>query len=500
MWKYFGYVFVALYLQTLGSAVEDPSIFALGDFNRDGRRDLAVSNFGSGNLSVLINEPLLALNSVFPQIAVGGSYRTSVIGVNTGTTSTTMELSFSRSNGNPLVVIVDNLPASSFSRTIPPMGTVRLEASSTEPLTSGYAKLMSSAPLSGNALFKTLSGANITSEAGIGLSTPTKSFTVYIDNLNNAQSGYAIANSGTVPTTLSLILRHKRGAVLETKSMVLQAGQHIAEFSFQRFPVNAPAGFEGSIEFTSDQNVAAVALRYDNVEQDVFSTIPVLLNETATRLYFPQVADGGTYRTNFILLNPTTTSYNATLNFYTSNGTPLPLLIAGNLKTFHNVPLSAKGVARVVTDGTFSDTRAGWVMVESPLAIGGSSIFQTVVGGKVTSQAGVSSSPLALRFITYVESLGFAESGLAVSNPNNLAVTLTFNLRNSSGQIVATTTRTLGGFGHLAQFFTQLFPTGFGEFEGTLEVLSTAPVCGVALRYDNASANVFTTLSVIVIP
>ena len=46
----------------------------------------------------------------------------------------------------------------------------------------------------------------------------------------------------------------------------------------------------------------------------------------------------------------------------------------------------------------------------------------------------------------------------------------------------------------------QWFPTGFEDFEGTLEVTSTAAVSGVALRYDNERANVFATLPVIVIP
>ena len=51
-----------------------------------------------------------------------------------------------------------------------------------------------------------------------------------------------------------------------------------------------------------------------------------------------------------------------------------------------------------------------------------------------------------------------------------------------------------------AKFFTEFFPSGFGDFEGTLEVLAPAPVSGVAIRFDNESADVFATLPVIVIP
>jgi hypothetical protein len=112
----------------------------------------------------------------------------------------------------------------------------------------------------------------------------------------------------------------------------------------------------------------------------------------------------------------------------------------------------------------------------------------------------VASSSSALRFTTYVDSLGFAESGLALANGNSAAVTVTLRLRNTSGEAVATTSFSLPALGHVARFFTQWFPTGFTEFEGTLEVTATAPISGVALRYDNEAANVFATLPVVVIP
>jgi len=139
--------------------------------------------------------------------------------------------------------------------------------------------------------------------------------------------------------------------------------------------------------------------------------------------------------------------------------------------------------------------------VTSPTAIGGSAVFQTIVDGRIVSEAGVSSSPLAPHFTTYVDSVGSAESGLAVCNPNDTSVTVTFNLRNTPGQIVASTTRTLSAFGHMAQFFTQLFPAGFDEFEGTLELVTNGgSVSGVALRYDNPGGTVFATSPVMMIP
>jgi hypothetical protein len=79
-------------------------------------------------------------------------------------------------------------------------------------------------------------------------------------------------------------------------------------------------------------------------------------------------------------------------------------------------------------------------------------------------------------------------------------VTVTLNLRDTSGQVAATTTVPLPPLGHVAKFFTQWFPSGYAEFEGTLEIVSTGAVSAVALRYDNSQQNVFATLPVIVIP
>ncbi len=452
---------------------------------------------------------ILTSTAVFPQVAVGdasnGEYRTAIYGMNTGSQAVIANVTLTRSDGNPLSVNLASGSGSSFNIVISPGGTLRLETSSTGDLAAGYAKFASNLGVDGSALFKVVNGDNVVSEAGVGLSKATRSFTVYIDNVNNAYSGYAIANFGSANANLTLTLRDKTGVQAGSPlQLSLPPGQHFAKFAAQHFPSAATAGFEGSIEVTSDQDVAAVALRYDNPNQDVFSTIPVLVNEAATTLYFPQVADGLGYRTNFILLNPSTASATATLEFYDNQGNPLSLPIGGSEKTSYTVDLNAKGAARFITDGTsvdpYGNPKVGWVRVSSPQRLGGSAIFQTVAGGIITSEAGVASSPSASHFTTYVESLGYAESGLAIANPNTAEVNITLNLRDTDGGVAATTNLKLPPLGHVAKFFTQWFPGGFDEFEGTLEVVASAPVTGVALRYDNLGANVFATLPVVVIP
>ena len=464
----------------------------------DGGSGKAVPDMGAYEY---VSPTALTFTSVFPQIAAGGSspvYQTSIVAFNTNSVPAAVHVSLTKSDATPFPIAPPG--RSEVNVAIPPSGVMRIEAASQGDTNAGYAKLSSNVAVNGSALFKTLRGTTILSEAGVGLSKPAKSFIVYIDNRNNAISGYAIANSGANPANLILTLRSQDGSTRETQRLSLPPGQHIAEFAFQRFTATVVPGFEGTVECSSDQSVAAVALRYDNSEADVFSTIPVLAGEAATALFFPQAADGGGYRTNFILVNPSATPTSAKLEFFDDEGKPMSLPIDGTARFTFELPVSAKGVAHFLTDGTSAGVKAGWVRVTSGVALGGSAIFQRVNGQRILSEAGVSSSPLAPHFTTYVESIGFAQSGLAICNPSSTATNITLILRNASGRSTATVSFSLPPSGHSAKFFSQWFPEGTSQFSGTLEVLATAPVSAVALRYDNPEQNVFATTPVIPIP
>ncbi len=267
----------------------------------------------------------LTSKSVFPQVAAGGGYRTTIFGVNADAQSALVNLTVTKSDGSGFPVTIGNQTANTFNFLLAPGGTVRMDATgSGNDTVVGYAKFLSNLQVHGSALFQTMNGSLVTSEAGVGLSKPTRNFTVYVDNLNHAYSGYAIANTGSEPANLTMTLRDTSGRTIATKpAETLYGGGHLARFAIQDFA--SSDAFEGSIEFSSDRDVFAVALRYDNRAQDVFSTIPVLADEASQILYFPQVADGGGYRTNFILVNPSATATTARLEFFGDDGSaPVP--------------------------------------------------------------------------------------------------------------------------------------------------------------------------------
>jgi hypothetical protein len=164
-------------------------------------------------------------------------------------------------------------------------------------------------------------------------------------------TGIAVANLGTTLAQITYKLRTARGSTLSEGHGTLDPGAHFAKLISQLnkeapdfvLPENFQAATQfASLEISSDQPVSIIAMRIANNQRNevLFTTSPVadltqpLTNDVAlfpvadmTRnapapLAFPQIADGGGYVTQFILIGAGGAS-NITLNFYGNNGNPL---------------------------------------------------------------------------------------------------------------------------------------------------------------------------------
>src|SRR5262249_29396022 len=115
------------------------------------------------------------------------------------------------------------------------------------------------------------------------------------------------------------------------------------------------------------------------------------------------------------------------------------------------------------------------------------------------SETGVPSTTGAA-FRIYAESSSDTQSGVGVANIASTPVTVTFEVSNLDGSATGLPepiTRDVVGFGHLAQFASQLFPTLPNPFKGIIRVSATSPsgisVVGVRSRYNERGDLLMTT-------
>jgi hypothetical protein len=185
-----------------------------------------------------------------------------------------------------------------------------------------------SAPV-GLALFQYSRDGILVTQTGISAAARTTLARIYVDMTGGHDTGIAFANPGATPLTLGVrALRLDGSAISGTSSSITLPGNgHSAKFAKEYLP-NLPAGFRGILEISSSAPFAALTLRsLINSRGDfILTTLPVadLLVLAPFPIIFPQIANGGGYSTEFILLG-TGPSATLALDLMRSDGTPLPV-------------------------------------------------------------------------------------------------------------------------------------------------------------------------------
>jgi len=218
-------------------------------------------------------------------------------------------------------------------------------------------------------------------------------------------------------------------------------------------------------------------------------------------VFFPQMADGNGYQTTFVITNSNNVEARGTVALFQSNGLPLFVTIDGVTASTFNIAVPARGTLRMQTDGAPLqpiNIRTGWVRVRANVVLGGSAIYQLIQDGKVMAEAGVLAAPLTRGFTIFADTTKFADTGIAIANPNAYAVPVQLRLIDRFGTERATVTLNFGPNEHTARFITQLFSgtPAIVNFEGSVVGFSQAEITAVTLRYDNRGLDVFTTLPI----
>jgi Leucine-rich repeat (LRR) protein len=284
------------------------------------RGELLMSSTPVADLAI----PAPAGVQFLPQIADGGGYQTTFILLNTSSAVETGAVQFYGNTGSPLLVgMVDGVVDSRFSYRIQPGGCLRLVTSSSPKNVSvGWAQIIPDASKSAPAS-ATISGFSqgnaLVTEAGFSAVAPTTHAKIYVDKSGGHDTGIAVANLESSGVRIIATAYQADGTtrVGGQGSVDLVSMGHAASFAGEVIS-GLPDGFTGVLDLSCSTPFAALTLRSLTNSRGEFliTTFPIADQNQAppSPMIFPQIADGGGYRTQIILINTNGAALTVTVN------------------------------------------------------------------------------------------------------------------------------------------------------------------------------------------
>jgi formylglycine-generating enzyme required for sulfatase activity len=280
----------------------------------------------------------------FPQLADGGGYTTTVILLNTSSSPESGSLRIMDNNGNPLAITPQDggVARSEFRyEQVPPGGGYVLRTNgSPAGAVTGWVLVTPDwgtyAP-AGAGIFSFSQKGVLVSEAGVPSSSPVTHARLYIDTSKGHNTGLAIANpaGSTVNVAFNAFWADGRTAAGSGPgTRLLKPNGHDAAFADQLIS-GLPTEFKGEVDISSPSPVAILALRSlsNSRGEFLFTTFPIpdVDRTPVMPIVFPQIADGGGYTTEMILLS-TAGDSSVTVDLFGDSGislqTPVSLTIA----------------------------------------------------------------------------------------------------------------------------------------------------------------------------
>jgi hypothetical protein len=151
-----------------------------------------------------------------------------------------------------------------------------------------------------------------------------------VDKSGGHGTGLAIANPTSTNATITITAFQSDGVTgIGTSQGPLQipANGHSARFADQ-FVTGLPAEFIGVLDIASQTPFSALTMRslYNERHDFLLATFPIadMTRGAPSPIIFPQIADGGGYVTQFMLISAGGAT-SVTLKFFGEGGQPLPV-------------------------------------------------------------------------------------------------------------------------------------------------------------------------------
>ncbi len=214
---------------------------------------------------------------------------------------------------------------------------------------------------------------------------------------------------------------------------------------------------------------------------------PVRIGSRPTALSFPHVMDGGGYSTEIILENLTGQDASVQLDFYSDDGRPLAFPMGGAEASAQSVQVGARSRIRMHSGGLSAGRKTGWLRASSPPSVTLEVMLRAMRKEKIASQAGLAPSLAASQWSLDFPNAGGEGIGLAVSNPGPAETVLVLNLRTPQGTVVSTASLRLAAMGHVSGTLSRWFGRWREDFQGSLEILASGPVCATAISHNSTA-------------
>ncbi len=271
----------------------------------------------------------------FAQFADGGGYTSSLILLNTSDAAETGVLQILDDYGAPLVVNqVGGSSGSTFNYSIPAGGVFLLRTDgSPEVANVGWVTLTpdygTSSPV-GAGVFGYNPDNFLIMESGIPSAVLTTHARIYVDLSGRHNTGLAVANPTLMNSSLTITAFQSDGKTeIGTSGGPLELASmgHAARFADQLVDA-LPAGFKGVLDIASPTPFAALTMRslYNERGDFLAATFPIadMARPAPSPIIFPQIADGGGYRTQFVFIGANGES-SAALSIRDEEGMPLAI-------------------------------------------------------------------------------------------------------------------------------------------------------------------------------
>jgi hypothetical protein len=348
----------------------------------------------------------------------------------------------------------------------------------------------------------------LVSEAGVPGTGEIQSGRVYAESGGAANTGIAIANPNPVTATIQFFFTGPTGDFGSGKFTIPPNGQ-IAKF-VNEAPFNAPA-FTGTLTFSSSLPVAVVALQtFLNERGDyIFTTLGVtpLPAPVSTGVnVFPYFAAGAGWNTQLVLVNPTDTALNGSLDFRGPDGQGIPALLSTSF-TYSIPPRASYSLQVPISSSTVVTGSIRIVPAANNNVPSGLAIFSYQYHGITLSEAGVQAQPAGTDFLLYAEAVGdfdhgapnSTRTGLAIANTSSQDTTVIVGVSGFNGTVGLTGTVKVPANGMTSLLLNQIpeIQTLLTPYHGILQIssLPEAPVTivGIRARYNERQDLLITT-------